>query len=127
VVHPHRVKTLQTGERLTNVVVSNELIGLEQEQDMVFNHRLLQDKFVSCKSLKYIGSFAVILLILSLAIFSTWMIVASVRCDRVAMANNIPSVVMIVLQMIVMRQVHRTEFRDREQAGWPIPSLSNDQ
>jgi hypothetical protein len=128
VVHAHRIKeTLQTGEQLTNVVVSNEVIGLEQEQDMVVNHRLLQDKFVSCKSLKYISSFAVVLLILSLAMFSTWMIVASVRCDRVAMANNILSVVMIVLQMIVMRQVHRTEFRDREQAGWPIPSLSTDQ
>jgi hypothetical protein len=127
VVHAHRVKTLQTGEQLTNVVVSNEVIDLKQEQDMVVNHRLLQDKLMSCKSLKYISSFAVVLLILSLAMFSTWMIVASVRCDRVAMANNILSVVMIVLQMIVMRQVHRTEFRDREQAGWPIPSLSTDQ
>jgi hypothetical protein len=127
VVHAHRVKTLQTGEQLTNVVVSNEVIGLEQEQDMVVNHRLFQDKLMSCKSLKCISSFAVVLLILSLAMFSTWMIVASVRCDRVAMANNILSVVMIMLQMIVMRQVHRTEFRDREQAGWPIPSLSTDQ
>jgi hypothetical protein len=127
VVHAHRVKTLQTGEQLTNVVVSNEVIGLEQEQDMVVNHRLFQDKLMSCKSLKCISLFAVVLLILSLAMFSTWMIVASVRCDRVAMANNILSVVMIMLQMIVMRQVHRTEFRDREQAGWPIPSLSTDQ
>jgi hypothetical protein len=127
VVHAHHVKALQTGEQLTNVVVSNEVIGLEQEQDMVVNHRLFQDKFMSCKSLKCISSFAVVLLILSLAMFSTWMIVASVRCDRVAMANNILSVVMIMLQMIVMRQVHRTEFRDREQAGWPIPSLSTDQ
>jgi hypothetical protein len=125
VVHAHRVKTLQTGEQLTNVVVSNEVI--KQEQDMVVNHRLLQDKLMSCKYLKYISSFAVVFLILSLAMFSTWMIVASVRCDRVAMANNILSVVMIVLQMIVMRQVHRTEFRDREQAGWPIPSLLTDQ
>jgi hypothetical protein len=91
------------------------------------NHRLLQDKLMSCKYLKYISSFAVIFLILLLAMFSTWMIVASVRCDRVAMANNILSVVMIVLQMIVMRQVHRTEFRGREQAGWPIPSLLTDQ
>ena len=122
VVHAHRVKeTLQTGEQLTNVVVSSEVI--KQEQDMVVNHRLLQDKLMSCEYLKYISSFAVVLLILSLAMFSTWMIVASVRCDRVAMANNILSVVMIVLQMIVMRQVHRTEFRDREQAGWPILSL----
>jgi hypothetical protein len=32
-------------------------------------------------------------------------------------------VVMIVLQLILMRQVHNTEFRDRGQAGWPISSL----
>ena len=123
VVHAHHVKALQTGEQLTNVVVSNEVIGLEQEQDMVVNHRLFQDKFMSCKSLKCISSFAVVLLILSLAMFSTWMIVASVRCNRVQMANNILSVVMIVLQLILMRQVHRTEFRDRGQAEWPILSL----
>jgi ABC-type Na+ efflux pump permease subunit len=134
VVHAHRVKenkTLQTGEQLTNVVVSNEVIDLKQEQDMVvewkINHRLLQDKLMSCRYLKYISSFAVVFLMLSLAMFSTWMIVASVRCNRVAMANNILSVVMIVLQLILMRQVHRTEFRDREQAGWPIPSLLTDQ
>jgi hypothetical protein len=130
VVHAHRVKankTLQTREQLTNVVVSNEVIDLKQEQDMVvewkINHRLLQDKLMSCRYLKYISTFAVVFLMLSLAMFSTWMIVASVRCNRVAMANNILSVVMIVLQLILMRQVHRTEFRDREQAGWPIPSL----
>jgi hypothetical protein len=113
------------------VVVSNEVIDLKQEQDMVVewkvNHRLIQDKLMSCKYLKYISSFVVVFLILSLEMFSTWMIVASVRCERVAMANNILSVVMIVLQMIVMRQVHRTEFRDREKAGWPIPRLLTDQ
>jgi hypothetical protein len=49
--------------------------------------------------------------------------VASVRCNRVQMANNILSVLMIVLQLILMRQVHRTDFRDRGQAEWPIPSL----
>jgi hypothetical protein len=49
--------------------------------------------------------------------------VASVRCNRVQMANNILSVVMIVLQLILMRQVHRTDFRDRGQAGWPILRL----
>jgi ABC-type Na+ efflux pump permease subunit len=87
------------------------------------NHKLLQDKLMSCRYFKYISSFAVVFLILSLAMFSTWMIVALVRCNRVQMANNIMSVVMIVLQLILMRQVHRAEFRDREQAGWPIPSL----
>jgi hypothetical protein len=87
------------------------------------NHKLLQDKLMSCKYFKYINSFAVIFFMLSLAMFSTWMIVASVRCNRVQMANNILSVVMIVLQLILMRQVHKTEFRDRGQDGCPIPSL----
>jgi hypothetical protein len=49
--------------------------------------------------------------------------VASVKCDRVQMANNMLLVVMIVLQLILIRHVHRTEFRDKGQAGWPIPSL----
>jgi hypothetical protein len=49
--------------------------------------------------------------------------VASVRCDRVQLDNNMLSIIMIVLQLIVMREVHRTEFKDREQVGWPIPSL----
>jgi hypothetical protein len=140
VVHAHHVKakankTLQTMEQLKKVVqannkpiiVSNEVMDLKQEQDMVvewkINHKLLQDKLMSCRYFKYISSFVVVFLILSLAMFSTWMIVASVRCNKVQMANNILSVVMIVLQLILMRQVHRTEFRDREQAGWPIPSL----
>jgi hypothetical protein len=43
--------------------------------------------------------------------------VASVRCVRVQMANNMMLVIMIVLQLILMRQVHRTEFKDREQVG----------
>jgi hypothetical protein len=64
---------------------------------------------------------------LSLVMLSTWMIVASVRCDRVQMANNMLSVIMIVLQLILMRQVHRIEFKDREQVGWPIPHLMNGQ
>ena len=103
------------------LIVSNEVIDLKQEQDMVvewkINHQLLQDKLMSCKYFNYISSIAVVFLMLSLAMFSTWMIVASVRCNRVQMANNILSVVMIVLQLILMRQVHMTEFRDREQAG----------
>jgi ABC-type Na+ efflux pump permease subunit len=68
-----------------------------------------KDKLMSCKYYKYNSSFAVIFLMLSLVILSTWMIVASVRCNRVQMANNILSVVMIVLQLILMRQVHRIE------------------
>jgi hypothetical protein len=138
VVHAHHVKankTLQTMEQLKKavqasnkpIIVSNEVIDLKQEQEMIvewkINHKLLQDKLMSCKYFKYISSFAVVFLMLSLVMLSTWMIVASVRCNRVQMANNILSVVMIVLQLILMRQVHRTEFRDRGQAGWPIPSL----
>jgi hypothetical protein len=109
------------------LIVSSEVIDLKQEQDMIIewkiNHKLLQDKLMSCKYFKYISSFAVVFLMLSLAMFSTWMIVASVKCNRIAMTNNVLSVVIIVLQLILMRQVHRTEFRDRGQAGWPIPGL----
>jgi hypothetical protein len=138
VVHAHHVKenkTLQTMEQLKKavqasnkpIIVSNEVIDLKKEQDMIvewkINHKLLQDKLMSCKYFKYISSFAVVFLMLSLVMLSTWMIVDSVRCNKVQMTNNILSVVMIVLQLILMRQVHRTEFRDREQAGWPIPSL----
>jgi hypothetical protein len=87
------------------------------------NHNLLQDNLMSCKYYKYISSFAVKFLMLSLVMLSTWMIVASIKCDRVLMAKNMLSVVMIVLQLILMRQVHGTEFRDRGQVGWPILSL----
>jgi hypothetical protein len=59
----------------------------------------------------------------SLRMLSTWMVVASIRCDIVQVANNILSVVIVVLQLILMRQVHRTKFKDREQVGWPIPHL----
>jgi hypothetical protein len=58
---------------------------------------------------------------------STWMIVALVRCDKVQVANNMLSVIMVVLQLILMRQVHRTKFKDREQVGWPIPHLMTGQ
>jgi ABC-type Na+ efflux pump permease subunit len=112
VVHAHHVKankTLQTMEQLKKavqasdkpIIVSNEVIDLKQEQDMIvewkINHKLLQDKLMSCRYFKYTSSFAVVFLMLSLVMFSTWMIVASVRCNRVQMANNILSVVMIVL------------------------------
>jgi hypothetical protein len=142
VVHAHHVKenkTLQTMEQLrkaaqarnTPIIVSNQVIDLKQEQEMIvewkINHSLLQDKLMSCKYYKHISSFAVIFFMLSLVMLSTWMIVASVRCDRVQMANNMLSVIMIVLQLILMRQVHRTEFKDREQVGWPIPSLMTGQ
>jgi hypothetical protein len=47
----------------------------------------------------------------------------SVRCERVEVDNNMLLVVMVVLQFILMRQVHRTEFKDKEKLGWPIPHL----
>jgi hypothetical protein len=114
VVHADHVKentTLQTMEQLKKavqasnkpIIVSNEVIDLKEEQEMIvewkINHKLLQDKLMSCKYYKYISSFAVVFLMLSLVMLSTWMIVASVRCNRVQMANNILSVVMIVLQL----------------------------
>jgi hypothetical protein len=138
VVHAHHVKenkTLQTMEQLKKafqarnkpIIVSNEVIDLKQEREMIvewkINHRILQDKFMSCKYFKYISSFAVVFFILSLVMLSTWMIVASVKCDRVQMANNMLSVVMIVLQLILMRQAQRIEFRDKGQVRWPISSL----
>jgi hypothetical protein len=76
-----------------------------------------------CKYYKHISSFAVIFFILSLVSLSTSMIVASVTCDRVQMANNKLSITMIVLNLILMTQVHKTYFEDGEQVGWPIPSL----
>jgi hypothetical protein len=91
------------------------------------NHTLLQDKLMSCEYYKHINSFAVIFFMLSLVILSTWMIVAPVRCDRVQMANNMLSVIMIVLQLILMRQVQGTEFKDKEQVGWPILHLMTGQ
>jgi hypothetical protein len=103
VVHAHHVKenkTLKTMEQLKKalkssrkpVIVSNEVINLKKEEEMIvewkINHRLLQNNLMSCKYYKYISSFAVIFLILSLVILSTWMIVASIKCDKVQMANN---------------------------------------
>jgi hypothetical protein len=124
VVHAHHVKenkNLQTMEQLKKatqesnkpIIVSNQVIYLNQEHEMIvewkINHSLLQDKLMSCKYYKYISSFEVVFLMLSLVILSTWMmIVSSVRCDRVQMANNMLSVIMIVLQLILMRQVHIT-------------------
>jgi ABC-type Na+ efflux pump permease subunit len=95
--------------RNTPIIV---LIDLKKEHEMImewkFNHTLLQDKLMSCKYYKHISSFSVIFLMLSLVMLSTWMIMDSVRCDRVQVANNMLSVIMVVLQLILMRQVHRT-------------------
>jgi hypothetical protein len=103
VVHAHHVKAsknLQTMEQLKKavqtsnkpIIVSNEVIDLKQEHEMFvqwkINHSLLQDNLTSCKYYKYINSFAIMFLILSLVMLSTWMIVASVKCDRVQMTND---------------------------------------
>jgi hypothetical protein len=72
---------------------------------------------MSCKYFKHINSFAVVFLMLSLVMLSAWMIVASLKCDRVQMDKNMLSGFMIVLLLILMRQVHTTEFKDREQDG----------
>jgi hypothetical protein len=39
------------------------------------------------------------------------------------MANNMLSVVMVIMKLIMMRQVHRTKFKDKGQVGRPIPHL----
>jgi NhaP-type Na+/H+ or K+/H+ antiporter len=91
------------------------------------NHTLLQDKLILCKYYKHISSIIVIFFMLSLIMLYAWMIVASVRCGRVQMDNNMLLVIMIVLQLILMRQVHRIEFKDREQVKWPILSLMTGQ
>jgi hypothetical protein len=111
VVHAHHLKvnkSLQIMEPLrkeahgrnTPIIVSNQVIDLKQEDEMIvewnINHTLLQDKIMSCKYNKYISSFAVIFLMLSLVMLSTWMIVASVICDRVQVANNMLSDIMVV-------------------------------
>jgi hypothetical protein len=117
VVHAHHLKenqSLQTMEELrkatyarnTPIIVPNQAIYIKHECDMVvewkFNHTLLQDKLMLCKYYKHNSSFVVIFMMLSLLMFSTWMVVDLVRCERVQVANNMLSVVMVVLQLILM-------------------------
>jgi ABC-type Na+ efflux pump permease subunit len=123
VVHAHHLKekkSLQTMEQLrkeahasnTPIIVPNQVIDLKKEHEMIveckINHTLLQYKLMSCKYYKNIISFVVIFMILSLVMLLTWMIVASVICDSVQIANNMLSIIMIFLQLILMRQVHKT-------------------
>ena len=109
------------------IIVPNQAIDLKHEHEMIvewkFNNTLLQDKLMSCKYYKHISSLAVIFFMLSLLMLSTWMVVALIRCDRLQVANNMMSFVMVVLHLILMRQVHMTKFKDKEQVGWPIPHL----
>jgi hypothetical protein len=142
VVHAHNVKenkTIQTMEQLrkatqernTPIIVSNQIIDLKKEQEMIvewkINYSLVQDKIMLCKYYKHIGSIVLIFFMLSLVMLSTWMIVASLSCDRVQIANNMLSAITIVLQLILMRQVHKTQFKDREQFGWHILILMTSQ
>jgi hypothetical protein len=98
VVHAHHLKvtqSLKTMEQLrkeayarnTPIIVPNKAIDIKHEHEMVvewkFNHTLLQYKIMSCKYFKHISSFSVIFLMLSLLMFSTWMVVASIRFERV--------------------------------------------
>jgi hypothetical protein len=138
IVHAHHIKanqSLLTIEQLkkasyasnTPIIMRSKATDLKHGHEMVvgweFNHTLLQDKLMSCNPIKHIGSFSVIFMILSLLIFSTWMVVDSVRCERVQMANNMLSVLMVIMQLIMMRHVHRTEFKDKGQVGRPILHL----
>ena len=139
VVHTHHIKENQsfvTMEQLRKVVYSRKnvtpkLDDLKQESKMVVacrsNHTLLQDEFLSCNLVeknRHVGSFSVMFLIwLSLLMFSTWMVVGSERCEQMQMANNMCSVIMVVLQLIMMRRVHRTYLIDKGQVGRPIPHL----
>jgi hypothetical protein len=49
-----------TQESNKTIVVSNEVINIKQEQEMIvewkINHSLLQDKLMSCKYYKHISS-----------------------------------------------------------------------
>jgi hypothetical protein len=138
IVHSHHLnanQSLQTMEQLkkasyarnTPIIVPNKSIDLKHEREMVlewkFNHTLLQYKIMSCKYYKHISSFAVIFLMLLQLMFSTWMVLASIRCERAQVDNNMISVVMVVLQLILMIQVHGIEFKYKEQVGWHIPHL----
>jgi hypothetical protein len=138
VVHAHHIKenqSLLTMEQLkkatyasnTPIIVPSKAVDLKHENEMVvgweFNHSLLQVKLMSCKHIKHIGLVSVIFLMLSLLMFSTWTLVDSVRCERVQMANNMLSIFMVIMQLIMMRQVHRTEFKDKGHVGSPIPHL----
>jgi hypothetical protein len=72
--------------RNTPIIAPNQVIDLKQEHEMIvewkINHTLLQDKIMSCKYYKHISSFSFIFLMLPLLMFSTCMIVSSVRCDK---------------------------------------------
>jgi hypothetical protein len=108
-VHAHHLKanqSLQTMEQLrkttyernTPIIVPNQTIDLKHEHEMVVEWK-----------------FNHTLLQDKLTI-----------CERVQVDNNMLSFVMVIFQLILMRQVHRTEFKDKEQVGWHILHLMTD-
>jgi hypothetical protein len=105
----------ETYARNTPITVPSKAIDINHEHEMVvewnFNCTLLQDKLMLCKRIKHISSFAVIFFMLSLLMFSTWMVVALVKCEQVQVDNNMLSV------DNNMQQVHKTEFKDKGQVG----------
>jgi hypothetical protein len=113
--------------RNPSIIVPSKVVDLKHEYEMVarweFNHTLLQNKLMSCNPIKHMGSVSVIFLMLSFLMFSTWMVVNSVRCERVQMTNNMISIVMVIMKFIMMRQMHKTEFKDKGQVGRAIPHL----
>jgi hypothetical protein len=70
---------------ITPIIVPSKEVDLKHEHEMVvewkFNHTLFQYQLMSCKHIKHISSFTFIFMMLSLLMFSTWMVVASVRCE----------------------------------------------
>jgi hypothetical protein len=99
-VHAHHIKgnqSLFTMEQLkkatyarnTPMIVPNEAVYLKKEIKMVVacrsSHTLLQDEFLSCKPInknKHIHSFSVMfIMLLSLLMFSTWIVVNSEGCE----------------------------------------------
>jgi hypothetical protein len=73
----------------TPIIVPNEAVDLKHESKMVVacrsSHTLLQDEFLPCKLVnknKHVGSFSIMFMILlSLLMFSTWIVVNSEGCE----------------------------------------------
>ena len=101
------------------ISVPSKATDLKHEHEMVvewkFNHNLLQDNLMSCKRVKHIVSFSITFMMLSLLMFSTWMVVDLVRCELVQMDNNMISVVMVIMQLIVIQQLHNVKFQTSTQ------------
>jgi len=97
VVHARHIKgnqSLFTIEKLKKTTYASNtpmivLVDLNHESKMVVacrsSHTLLQDEFLSCKFVKknrHVGSFSVMFLILlSLLMFSTWIVVNPEGCE----------------------------------------------